>query len=961
MSKSKSVLIRGAIFALAFSPGISAAQTISASSLAFRSTGAQSGSEITLSNDGYLGTYVTLAAPGQVQLSIQARGQSDAGIAPRLGVVVNDSKQFFNVSSTNTSYGQTLDLPAGTHFVRLQYDNDNGSASRSLTLRDLSITGATLNNVGSNANALAAADTYIANYRRGAANVAVTGPSGIPLLPGTSLQVGLQKHAFAFGTAVPGTSATGVNNYLGNGGTARQQQYQARLLQNFNALVPENAGKWAYNEATRDVNTMTGVDAILNYAQTNGMRSRAHNLIWGDNSNNGQQPGWVLNNNAAPNNGLLDKAFLGDTAARDDLRTEISERIDYYVGTGTPTDRAKRYYEIDVYNESYHTGPGAPSSLRANYWNVYGPAGIADIYRETIQAIQSSGATAKVFVNEYNVLDDNSYANYYMDNLQAIRLAGLAAGHGEVVQGIGAQYYPSLNTHNAHKAMTNFQNFGVRGLPITLTEFGAQSSLTTTQATTILGEMLRLSFGNADTSGFYMWGFHQESGTGATTLFAPQAALYTVNTSNFNSWTLTDAGRLWQDQLGIADWDGNVNNGWTTNLAATVDAAGMISFNGFFGTYQLGGVNGALVLEKGQQNYAVQLAAPPGWSLWNVASDGAFSLAGNWSAGVPAGTVATAHFGSAPAARLVNIASEVALGQVNLVGSNGYRLTGAGALRLEGPAGIAAIYVADGEHHIEVPVTAHSTLRIGALGASRLVLSSNLDLNENDLVKFGPGTVRLGRIDAGDIDVQAGRIESTSQISTAKSLSIAANAALDVTGTSSWIIDYDGASPLADLRTLLTTGRNGGDWDGDGITSSAAAADARFAVAMAEASDLGVTTFPGSNTPVDATSVLFRVTLTGDASMDGIVNLSDFSLVAANFNGTNLAWHDGDFTYDEVVNLADFALLASHFNQEFTAAARDARSVPEPGCVAMFGAAATILTRRRRDFSLTLWSSRYNK
>ncbi|MCS7032987.1 MAG: endo-1,4-beta-xylanase [Phycisphaerae bacterium] len=913
----------------------SGAQTVlPASSLVFRSTGTPSAGEVTLTSDGYLGTYLTLTEPAQVQLNVQARGQSDAGVAPRLGVVVNDSKQFFHVGSLNANHALTLNLPAGTHFVRLQYDNDNGSSIRNLTIRDLTVTGASVSNVGSSANALAAADTYIANYRRGTARVAVSGPAGIPLLPGTNLPVSLQKHAFAFGTAVPGTSTTGVNNYLGNNGTARQVQYQARLLQNFNAIVPENAGKWAYNEATRDVVTMAAVDTILNYAQSNGLRARMHNLIWGDNSNNGQQPSWVLNDNAPPNNGLLNKAWLGDTNARSELRDEISERIAYYVGTGTPADRAHRFYEIDVYNESYHTGAGAPASpvdLRANYWNVYGAAGVADIYRQTIQAIQASGASTRVFVNEYNVLDDNNYANYYMDHIQAIRLAGLANGYGEVVQGIGAQYYPSLNTHNAHKAMTNFQSLAVRGLPITLTEFGVQTSLSTAAATTILGEMLRLTFGNPDTTGFYMWGFHQESGSGATTLFAPQAALYTVNTSNFNNWTITDAGKLWQDQLGIVDWDGNPGNGWTTSVSPIVDANGEITFQGYFGTYAVGGASGALQLIKGQQQYSVQLTAPPGWSFWNVAVGGDFGAPSNWSGGVPSGSVAVAHFGAAASPRQVTLNSAVTLGQLNLTGVHGYRLMGTGSLHLEGPAGISAIYVTAGEHSLELPVSAGAGLRFTVYDNARLALTEPLYANGNDLRKSGAGELRVERIvDANTLELTAGRLQSRSQLSKVRSLSIAAGATLDLAGSSAWIVDYSGESPFGSLRSLLDSGRNGGTWDGPGIASSAAAADPRLGVAMAEASSLGVTTFPGTAEPVDSTAVLLRVTLLGDATIDGVVNLSDFSLVSAHFNLSDRAWSQGDFTYDGFVTVADFSILAANYNQAMSRATPHGGSVPEP-------------------------------
>jgi hypothetical protein len=52
----------------------------------------------------------------------------------------------------------------------------------------------------------------------------------------------------------------------------------------------------------------------------------------------------------------------------------------------------------------------------------------------------------------------------------------------------------------------------------------------------------------------------------------------------------------------------------------------------------------------------------------------------------------------------------------------------------------------------------------------------------------------------------------------------------------------------------------------------------------------------------------------GDANQDGIVNIADFAIVAANFNTEGKSWEHGDFNGDEEVNIADFAALAANFN-----------------------------------------------
>lgn len=53
----------------------------------------------------------------------------------------------------------------------------------------------------------------------------------------------------------------------------------------------------------------------------------------------------------------------------------------------------------------------------------------------------------------------------------------------------------------------------------------------------------------------------------------------------------------------------------------------------------------------------------------------------------------------------------------------------------------------------------------------------------------------------------------------------------------------------------------------------------------------------------------------GDANQDGIVNIADFAIVAANFNTDGRSWETGDFNGDEEVTIADFAALAANFNQ----------------------------------------------
>ena len=102
-----------------------------------------------------------------------------------------------------------------------------------------------------------------------------------------------------------------------------------------------------------------------------------------------------------------------------------------------------------------------------------------------------------------------------------------------------------------------------------------------------------------------------------------------------------------------------------------------------------------------------------------------------------------------------------------------------------------------------------------------------------------------------------------------------------------------------------------------------------------------------------------RVALGGDATLDNVVNLSDFNILAANFGLGERSWQTGDFNRDGLTNLADFNILAGNFG--LTAAgptvtpahwAAIASTVPEPSVVPLFMPALHALSGRLRKRSV---------
>jgi autotransporter-associated beta strand protein len=235
------------------------------------------------------------------------------------------------------------------------------------------------------------------------------------------------------------------------------------------------------------------------------------------------------------------------------------------------------------------------------------------------------------------------------------------------------------------------------------------------------------------------------------------------------------------------------------------------------------------------------------------------------------------------------------------------------------------------------------------------------------LNKTGDGELTVRHVRTNGLNVARGGVRiaaggGTNGVSTVKTLAIAG-------ATDAWtshfdlndsglILDYDTTSPIATIQNQIKSGFNGGSWNGNGINSTAAQPQpgrtSRGAIGYVESSQK-FSSFPATfmGQPVnDNTAILVRYTLAGDANLDGTVDLTDFTFLAANFNKTGGAvWLNGDFNYDGNVDLTDFTFLAADFNQSVPAGGLGT-IVPEPALLGLAGlaglAALNRIGRRRR-------------
>ncbi len=158
---------------------------------------------------------------------------------------------------------------------------------------------------------------------------------------------------------------------------------------------------------------------------------------------------------------------------------------------------------------------------------------------------------------------------------------------------------------------------------------------------------------------------------------------------------------------------------------------------------------------------------------------------------------------------------------------------------------------------------------------------------------------------------------------------------MDYTGSATPIGSWNGTA-YSGLTGMIQTGRNGGSWNGPGIMTSMTSAKSPSAlgtIGIAEASTaLGLS---GSQTKVwngytvDATTVLMKYTLAGDANLDGKIDGDDYFMIDAGIAGHKTGYANGDFNYDGVINADDYFIIDSHFNKNAVALSAASPRSPE--------------------------------
>lgn len=213
----------------------------------------------------------------------------------------------------------------------------------------------------------------------------------------------------------------------------------------FNYVTPENEMKWQNTEATEGVFNFTQADAIVTWAQQNGIKVKGHCLVW-----HNQLPGWVT-----------------QAQGRDKLLGIMRKHIETLMG-----HFGNKVQAWDVVNEAFVTdtanGSGNAQMRPSVFYTQIGP-----------DFIDSAYVIARNYANNHNMKDMKLYYNEYSIDAENDKSRFARKTIKEWIErkvpidGIGFQMHlgPNHNVPTAETVRDNMQYYADLGLEILISEW----------------------------------------------------------------------------------------------------------------------------------------------------------------------------------------------------------------------------------------------------------------------------------------------------------------------------------------------------------------------------------------------------------------------------------------------------------------------------------------------------------
>ncbi|KAF3326324.1 Endo-1,4-beta-xylanase C [Carex littledalei] len=267
-------------------------------------------------------------------------------------------------------------------------------------------------------------------------------------LPGVKFQFAQTKPAFPFGTAI-------------NAAILKNPFYQKWFASRFTVTTFENEMKWYGTEFTKGHEDYSVADAMLKFANENGVHVRGHNVFWDDQN---AQMSWVS---------ALPKAELQEAVTK-----RINSVVNRYKG---------KVIHWDVVNENVHF----------NFFeNKLSPDASVKIFQE----VQKLDPNVLLFMNDFNTLevpgDPNATPDRYLKKFNEIR-----AGNPNAKMAIGLESH--FEVPNIPYMRSVLDKMATTNVPIWLTEVDVAG--TDAKQAKYLEEILREGYAHPAVKGIVMW------------------------------------------------------------------------------------------------------------------------------------------------------------------------------------------------------------------------------------------------------------------------------------------------------------------------------------------------------------------------------------------------------------------------------------------------------------------------
>jgi endo-1,4-beta-xylanase len=251
--------------------------------------------------------------------------------------------------------------------------------------------------------------------------------------------------------------------------------YQDTLRREFNMIVGGNAFKWDSIHPGKNTYNFADTDALMAFAEANGMKVRGHTLVW-----HNQLPGWLTNSN-----------FTRDEVINL-LRDHINTVMGRYKG---------RILAWDVVNEGIDDATGGLRT--ASFWyQKIGP----DYIRMAFEFAHEADPAARLYYNDYSAEDMGHKANAVYNLLRDLKAVGVP------VDGVGWQMHIVNGFRITDANRQNAERLQALGLEMMITELDVRGRLpfsamdSQTQAESY-GEVADFCLRQPNCKALVTWGF----------------------------------------------------------------------------------------------------------------------------------------------------------------------------------------------------------------------------------------------------------------------------------------------------------------------------------------------------------------------------------------------------------------------------------------------------------------------